>query len=166
VHKEQAQMADAVRRVGRRDSLTMFLLLRAIEILEGVVAKKRGNSAVEAVREAARREKYDLAGCYLKLVELEAALQPQKRGPKPGPKRPKYGSTGRPTVWIPLLASHWLERLERGKAMLRDKGERITKVRAYEVVISEDSPNMPRSDRKALAQKLARRVAEVKLPRK
>jgi hypothetical protein len=144
----------------------MFLLLRAIAVLEGVVAKKRGGGAVEAVRKAARREKYDLAGCYLKLVELEAALRPQKRGRKPGPKKPKYGSTGRPTVWIPALASLWLERLERGKAMLRDRGEPITIVRAYEIVIAKEVPKLPTAERKALAQRLARRVAEFTLLRK
>jgi hypothetical protein len=147
--------------------MAMYLLLRAIAVLEVVVAKKRGDDAVEAVRKAARGEKYDLAGCYLKLVELEAALQPRKRGRKPGPKKPKYGSTGRPRVWTPSRARLLLELLERGKAMLREKGERITNVRALELVIAKDAelqklPKLRTSDLKALARNFARRVPDCK----
>ena len=100
-----------------------------------------------------------LVARYLEITALESALQPRRRGRKPKPKPPTRGSRGRPMIWGPL-ATLCLKRLELGQAMLREKGEPVTNVRAYELALAKELPKLSLDDRKRLAKKLARRTAD------
>ena len=137
-------------RRGRGDSLAILVLDRAIKILQSVVAKKRGEAVLEAVRREIQDEPDYLVARYLEITALESALQPRRRGRKPKPKPPTRGSRGRPMIWGPL-ATLCLKRLELGQAMLREKGEPVTNVRAYELALAKELPKLSLDDRKRLA---------------
>ena len=129
-----------------REQIAVELLIKAMNALDAVVEKRRGRSAVEKIRRAAKGRGMGIFALAIAIDELKGELAAKKRGPKPTYRSP--GQVGRKRRWTPQLYQSIIHWFDCGAEMLRQKGKPITNESAFrEFIIANEQAEVKRQDR-------------------